>query len=545
LTRLGELEDGGHVPALLRLARLHEEGGEVRGAVKALDALAGAYRARSMEDEAARVLERMREVAPPDEEPRVAPAASSRTELAIEPTSVVEQEPVEGALDAEAPAIPLQRADEEFAAGRITQAEVLEKYDLLPQALEQLEEVVVRFPGHVVAQERRVDFIRALEDHGRLPEALAQLAVARRAAGDAAGAKLAATEAVSLPELPSVARRLLERLQLTPSPGPTPTAEPSAQPSAKPPRPADASTVSPEHAEGTREVVIDLDGEDDEAAVGEEPVEQPQPDPAAQQVGRAPASDLLAEIRDALSDGNKLEAQRRLDALVVLGYGGAELDRLREEIDAAATQTIAYPAEEPEAATPEDTTREATAPFEPPPAAQADEDLAAIREALEGELLDDAAEPIIPEEPPDQTMDEILQEFKTRVKEQVDTGDYRTHYELGIGFKEMGLIDEAIRELQMAVGGADLHREACAMIALCHRDGQRPEEAVKWYCTALEGETAESEAARGLRYDLAEAFLEAGDTQSALDHFRSVLALDPSFRDVRGRVDDLEGRLQS
>jgi tetratricopeptide (TPR) repeat protein len=334
---------------------------------------------------------------------------------------------------------------------------------------------------------------------------------------------------------------MLERLQLIPSPGPTP--EPSAQAAARPASSTGVRTPSHEEADEGREVVIDLDSEEEEP-VGEERTAQPRPAPSAQETGRTPAPDLLTEIRNALSEGNKLEARRRLDALVLLGYGGAELDGLREEIDAAADEPIVQAPVETAAAAPDEAPTEATAPPATPSAAEEDDDLAAIKEALEGELLDDD-DPIIPEEPPDQTMEEVLQEFRTRVEEQVDAGDHRTHYELGIGFKEMGLIDEAIRELQMAVGGADLHREACAMIALCHRDLQKPEEAVKWYCTALEGETAESEAARGLRYDLAEAFLEAGDTRSALDHFRSVLAIDPSFRDVRGRVDELEGQLHS
>ena len=54
LSELGGLEPSGHIPALVRQARLYESAGEVRNAVKTLDALAGAYRARSMNDEAAR-----------------------------------------------------------------------------------------------------------------------------------------------------------------------------------------------------------------------------------------------------------------------------------------------------------------------------------------------------------------------------------------------------------------------------------------------------------------------------------------------------------
>ena len=174
-----------------------------------------------------------------------------------------------------------------------------------------------------------------------------------------------------------------------------------------------------------------------------------------------------------------------------------------------------------------------------------DADLDAIKAALEEELLAEETGPVRPEDSPDESVGEILQAFKERVDEEVEAEDHRTHYELGIGLKEMGLIEEAIHELRMAVGTPEFHREACTMLALCHRERQETDEAVHWYCAALERETADSEAARSLRYDLAEMLLEAGDTEAALDHFRNVMEIDPAFRDVRGRVTELESRLES
>jgi len=483
LIRIGEIEPDGHVPALLRLARLSEVSGELRGAVQALDALARAYRARSMDDEANRVLERMRKVAPPDEEPRPAPgpAPTRRRDAAVPPPP--ERKTAVGAvpLEAEAPAVPLNRSDEEFVTGRVTQAEVLEKYDLLPQALEQLDEVVARFPGHVAAQERRVEVIRELDDRASLPGALAQLALARRAAGEKAGAQSAANEAASLPELEPASRRLLERLGLANQPAS------AASRATAPPSPPERETAPPVAVEGGSEVVIDLDDEGPEAGTVE-PTSHAEPGPP-----------------------------------------GGEPSVVASESSPAPPEVAVDPGPGPE---PSDDGPE-------------DEDLQAIKVALGDEFLVSEDESIVPEESPDQSMDEVIRTFKERLGEEVDEDDHRTHYELGIGLKEMGLVDEAIEELSKVVGVGELHCEVCAMLALCHRDRGETDEAVAWYTRGLGDGDAEPDIARGLRYDLAETLLEKGDAEGALEQFRDVQALDPGFRDVQARVGELEDRLRS
>ncbi len=47
-------------------------------------------------------------------------------------------------------------------------------------------------------------------------------------------------------------------------------------------------------------------------------------------------------------------------------------------------------------------------------------------------------------------IDDIVKEFKQGVLEEVGTEDYETHYELGISYKEMSLLDDAIEELKLA-----------------------------------------------------------------------------------------------
>src|SRR2546428_236681 len=46
---------------------------------------------------------------------------------------------------------------------------------------------------------------------------------------------------------------------------------------------------------------------------------------------------------------------------------------------------------------------------------------------------------------------EMLTRFRQGIEENIDEADFQSHYDLGIAFKEMGLLDEAIAELQKAL----------------------------------------------------------------------------------------------
>lgn len=80
------------------------------------------------------------------------------------------------------------------------------------------------------------------------------------------------------------------------------------------------------------------------------------------------------------------------------------------------------------------------------------------------------------------------------------------------------------------------------MLAICHRERRETDQAAHWYRRALEAPGGDPESAAGLRYDLGEVLLEAGDIEQALQAFRDVLEADPAFRDVRERVEQLETR---
>ena len=49
--------------------------------------------------------------------------------------------------------------------------------------------------------------------------------------------------------------------------------------------------------------------------------------------------------------------------------------------------------------------------------------------------------------------EELLRRFKRGVAENVEEEDYEAHYDLGVAYKEMGLVDEAIAQFQKALRG--------------------------------------------------------------------------------------------
>jgi tetratricopeptide (TPR) repeat protein len=124
--------------------------------------------------------------------------------------------------------------------------------------------------------------------------------------------------------------------------------------------------------------------------------------------------------------------------------------------------------------------------------------------------------------------------------------DPETHYNLGIAFREMGLLDEAIGELQKACQSFDHGHpfpqimQTYTWLAQCFLDKGVPEAAVRWYDKALTVPTIDGETSVALHYELAAAYEIAGDKASALKHFMDVYGSNIDYRDVAERIKALK-----
>ena len=122
-----------------------------------------------------------------------------------------------------------------------------------------------------------------------------------------------------------------------------------------------------------------------------------------------------------------------------------------------------------------------------------------------------------------------------------DTGDYDTHFQMATAYKEMGLIEESIREFQEALsltapGDGTRRFFYCAnLLGHCFLESGKPHHAVTWINRALETPVSVEEQ-HGLWYELARALEATGDTEGAAGYFEKIYAEDVDFRDVSERV---------
>jgi len=143
-------------------------------------------------------------------------------------------------------------------------------------------------------------------------------------------------------------------------------------------------------------------------------------------------------------------------------------------------------------------------------------------------------------------LQDLFEEFKEDMEEgSGQTEDPETHYNLGVAFKEMGLLDEAIGELQKVCQAIDhgqpfsQNMQAFTWLANCFVEKGVPEASFKWYQKALSA--AENEETRtAIHYELACAYEVAGMKPEALRHFMEVYSANIDYRDVAERIKHLK-----
>jgi len=134
-----------------------------------------------------------------------------------------------------------------------------------------------------------------------------------------------------------------------------------------------------------------------------------------------------------------------------------------------------------------------------------------------------------------------LEEESTATEE-----DPETHYNLGVAFREMGLLDEAIGELQKVCQSAERGHsfphimQTYTWLAQCFLDKGVPEAAIRWYEKALTLANLDQETRTALHYELASSYEIAGNKSAALSHFMEVYGSNIDYRDVAERIKTLK-----
>jgi tetratricopeptide (TPR) repeat protein len=120
--------------------------------------------------------------------------------------------------------------------------------------------------------------------------------------------------------------------------------------------------------------------------------------------------------------------------------------------------------------------------------------------------------------------------------------DPETHYNLGVAFREMGLLDEALGEFQKVCQSVERGKpfpqlmQAYTWLAQCFLDKGVPEAAVRWYEKALTLPSLDQETRTALHYELASSLESAGNRPAALNNFLEVYGSNIDYRDVGERI---------
>lgn len=136
----------------------------------------------------------------------------------------------------------------------------------------------------------------------------------------------------------------------------------------------------------------------------------------------------------------------------------------------------------------------------------------------------------------DRDFAELLTQFKQKIAENVAHDDIGSHYDLGLAFKEMGLLDEAISEFQVALRAGDDRLKIFEELGQCFLLKKNYNIAVKVLSRALQFEPDDEIELIGVYYHLGRAFEELEDKAKALDAYERVVGLDINFKDVADRM---------
>ena len=529
----------------------------------ALAQLAYAYETSGDQDRALATYEKLLERTPEDETTRRKYMAL-RAKSGLQPISGEIAPPVKVAPTEEAarPVAPessepaLEEETQRYVTQALTDVDLFSSYGLTQKAIDLLESVLERAPGHTPILERLLDLSVGSGNNQRTAELAAMLEQIAMERNDRAG----------IERFAELRKRFQRAAGIVPAEDQPASAQPKATAPAAPPEfsvpviqaeldePSMAAAPEPVAAEPEPEeeaapadsVVHEVDLSDEwaalseqlETAMHEEKPAAPPPPPPLQQTAKAappppvapppkpspaqmqpvasaevPAFDL--ELQPAVPVGVAESEAEDTDALLADLTG--DLDSITSSLGEsaepvhAAMQNSAAPSQSGSAPA----ARSAAGNGAP---------AAANGGALSGPLGD------------------LFEEFRSELGEAKDDEDLETHYNLGIAYREMGLLEEAISEFQKVASSADkglafrYAMQCSTLLGLAFMEKGQPAIAAIWYERALKTPGLDQESILALRYDLGVAQELAGDTRAAFTSFSQVYAMNIDYRDVAERI---------
>ncbi|UOD34388.1 hypothetical protein DSN97_09525 [Deferribacteraceae bacterium V6Fe1] len=138
----------------------------------------------------------------------------------------------------------------------------------------------------------------------------------------------------------------------------------------------------------------------------------------------------------------------------------------------------------------------------------------------------------------------VTDEFKTianniraSIDEQVSEDDYETHYDLAIAYMEMELFEDAVNELKKSATGAKKY-ESLFLLAECYKRMGLIDDAVNVH-KLIVVDYEEKEKLLNSLYEIGLLLEMKNDSVTANNYFEKVHRLDPNFRDIKDKYNQI------
>jgi len=233
-----------------------------------------------------------------------------------------------------------------------------------------------------------------------------------------------------------------------------------------------------------------------------------------------PILDRVADDESAAGDpGREASVREVLDAI----RGGWDVAAAGVFSFTEAARKRSEP-EPPQVETPQVKTPPTPAHPEPPPSAPAEEP-SSPTETAEGVY-----------EQEESIVRSALGRLQAKVDEEIGDTDLEARYNLGIAYKEMGLLDEAVTEFRLAMRKPELFVGAGSLLADTLADRADFDGALAVLEAVLAASMGGEEVRRDVLYHKAVLLSNAGRRDDAREIFRDIQEMTPGYRDVEARL---------
>ena len=140
----------------------------------------------------------------------------------------------------------------------------------------------------------------------------------------------------------------------------------------------------------------------------------------------------------------------------------------------------------------------------------------------------------------DVDLGELLSAFQAGVLEQVEADDATSHYDLGMTYRQMGLLDEAVAEFRLAARDPQFSIKCTDMLGRCLLERGDFGAAIAEFERGLALPGLTDDSALAFRYSLGLVLEASGRSMEALEQFESVFTAQPNYPDVAAKIRELK-----